>query len=118
MTRSMALEWGEYGIRVNGIAPGPIANTAGMDKLGAGFDPAELEATIPVRRWGTTLDIALGAVFLASDAGTFVSGEVLVMDGGSWLWKPALAGREMIRGFSRSTEKKQKKAPVGIASKL
>lgn len=118
MTRSLALEWGEYGIRVNGIAPGPIAGTAGMDKLGAGIDPIELEQTIPVRRWGTTMDIALGAVFLTSDAGTFVSGEVLVMDGGSWLWKPQLAGREMIRSFSRATEKKQKKAPVGIASKL
>ena len=89
-----------------------------MDKLGAGFDPAELEQAIPVRRWGSTLDIALGAVYLASDAGTFISGETIVIDGASWLFKPALAGRDMIRSFSKSTEKKQKKAPVGIASKL
>lgn len=118
LTRSLALEWGEYGIRVCGIAPGPIAGTAGMDKLAAGIDPEVMAQEIPLRRWGATKDIALGVVFLASDAATYVTGETLVVDGGAWLWKPALASRETIRSFSRATEKKQKAQPVGISSKL
>lgn len=118
LTRSLALEWGEYGIRVTGVAPGPIAGTAGMDKLAAGVDPQAMAQEIPLRRWGSTLDIALGVVFLASDAALYVTGETIVIDGGSWLWKPALASREAIRSFSRAKEAKQKKQPVGIQAKL
>lgn len=114
LTRSLALEWGEYGIRVTGIAPGPIGGTAGMDKLAAGVSEEVLSREVPLRRFGRTLDIALTAVFLASDAATYVTGETIVVDGGSWLFKPQLASRETIRSFSRATEKKQKQAPVGV----
>jgi peroxisomal 2,4-dienoyl-CoA reductase len=75
LTRSLALEWGEYGIRVAGLAPGPIAGTAGMDKLAAGIDPELLSREIPLRRWGSTKDIALSAVYLCSDAAAFVTGK-------------------------------------------
>ena len=118
LTRSLALEWGEFGIRVVGVAPGPIAGTAGMDKLAAGVDPEAMAKEIPLRRWGSTTDIALGVVFLASDAALYITGETLVVDGGSWLWKPVLASREAIRAFSRAKEKKQKAQPVGIQAKL
>lgn len=70
LTRSLALEWGtDYGIRCNGIAPGPIADTPGMSKLApseTGFDGRE---TVPLGRMGEKWDIAMAAVFLASDTG-------------------------------------------------
>jgi 2,4-dienoyl-CoA reductase [(3E)-enoyl-CoA-producing], peroxisomal len=79
MTRTMALEWGHYGIKVNGVAPGPIKGTAGMSKLAPGAtedDVAdEVSKTIPVGRMGNKSDIALACVYLSSSAGSFVSGE-------------------------------------------
>ena len=70
MTRSLALEWGvDYGIRVNGIAPGPIKETPGMKKLAP--DEADVSGRYAEAKskWGEKWDIAMAAVFLASDAG-------------------------------------------------
>jgi peroxisomal 2,4-dienoyl-CoA reductase len=59
MTRSLALEWGSLGIRVNGIAPGPIADTEGMSRLAPGDEvTARLVASIPIRRFGRIDEIA------------------------------------------------------------
>jgi peroxisomal 2,4-dienoyl-CoA reductase len=85
MTRTLALEWGPLGVRVYGIAPGPIDGTEGMSRLAPGDVKAKLTATIPLRRFGTIDDIAHAAVFLASDAASYVHGETLVVDGGAWL---------------------------------
>jgi Enoyl-(Acyl carrier protein) reductase len=78
MTRSLALEWGHYGIRVNGVAPGPIRGTAGISKLAPGASEeavaAEIAKTIPVGRMGEREDIALACAYLSSSAGSFVSG--------------------------------------------
>ena len=69
LTRSLCLEWGpEYGIRVNGIAPGPVANTAGASKLSISANAESVEdrfrSMIPIGRLGSTWDIAMAAVFL------------------------------------------------------
>lgn len=76
MTRSLALEWGaDYDIRVNGIAPGPIAGTTGMSKLA----PDEMigtrlrKETQPLFKIGEKWDIAMAAVYLASNAGFSIS---------------------------------------------
>lgn len=116
LTRSLCLEWGpEYGIRVNGIAPGPVGDTAGALKLGVS-DSAEPHqdhaAKIPLGRLGTTWDIAMAAVFLTSEAGSWISGETLVVDGGHWLFKPAALSRKQVVAASRSVEKKSR--AIGI----
>ncbi|KAL7330364.1 peroxisomal 2 4-dienoyl-CoA reductase sps19 [Mucor circinelloides] len=64
-----------------GIAPGPIASTVGMEKLGPAFDLT----AVPMQRMGEVQDIAHATVFLFSEAATYISGVVLVVDGGAWL---------------------------------
>ena len=119
LTRSLGLEWGAFGIRCVGVAPGPIGDTAGFSKLGG--DSLGIEAileTIPIGRLGKTWDIAMACVFLASAAGAFVSGETIVIDGASYLWKPQLAPREMIAQLSRASEKTSRNTGLATAAKL
>ena len=83
LTRTLALEWGHLGIRVNSIAPGPIADTEGMRRLAPTEKILELtKRSVPLQRLGETSDIGNAAMFLASDAGAYVSGVVLPVDGG------------------------------------
>ncbi|MBA2933764.1 SDR family oxidoreductase [Sphingomonas sp. CGMCC 1.13654] len=86
VTKCLALEWGPEGIRVNGIAPGPIADTEGMRRLAPTPEwEAAYKATIPMRDYGTKRDIANLAVFLASDAAGYISGTIVDCDGASGL---------------------------------
>lgn len=85
LTRNLAVEWGRYGIRVNGIAPGPIEDTEGMKRLVPEPVKEKLKKGIPVGRLGRINDIETAAVFLCSDAAGFINGEILVVDGGQWL---------------------------------
>jgi peroxisomal 2,4-dienoyl-CoA reductase len=82
LTRNLAVEWGQYGIRVNGIAPGPIGDTEGARRLFPGEAAARLAARTPLGRLGSIDEVADAAVFLASDAARFVTGVTLVVDGG------------------------------------
>ena len=86
ITRTLALEWGQAGVRVNSISPGPIAETEGMERLAG--DPAvrkRLEGVMPLGRLGTREDVANLALFLASDAASFITGSVFSVDGGQTL---------------------------------
>ena len=85
VTRSLALEWGSSGVRVNGIAPGPIADTVGMKKLAPGDATAKLERRIPIGRFGRIDEIASLAVFLCSDGASLIHGTTIVADGGAVL---------------------------------
>jgi peroxisomal 2,4-dienoyl-CoA reductase len=85
LTRNLAVEWGRYGIRVNAIAPGPIGDTEGMKRLVPEPIKEKLKQRIPLGRFGMIEDIENAAVFLCSDAANFISGAVLVVDGGHWL---------------------------------
>ena len=85
LTKSLALEWGSMGIRVNAIAPGPIDDTEGMTRLAPPDMKAKLEKAVPLGRFGRVEDIANAALFLASDAASYVHGEIFVVDGGAWL---------------------------------
>ena len=122
LTRSLALEWGSDGIRVNGIAPGPIEGTPGMTKLSPGMedDMNQMVAEgIPMARMGTGFDIGMASVFLASDGGAgFVTGDVLVVDGGQWLYKPPMIPRDMVAEISRGVEAKSRAVAPKLVSKL
>lgn len=85
MTQDLALEWGPMGIRVVAIAPGPIEDTEGMSRLSTPELRDALINKMPLRRWGTVEEIGLAAVFLCSDAGAFITGTTLVVDGGQAL---------------------------------
>lgn len=85
LTRNLAVEWGHYGIRVNGIAPGPIEDTEGMKRLVPDPIKEKLRKNIPLGRFGRISDIETAAVFLCSDAASFINGEIIVVDGGQWL---------------------------------
>lgn len=82
---SVALEYSPYGITSNVIAPGAIGGTEGMERLSSKqANPKLLASAIPIGRLGTIRDIADATVYLFSDAGNYVTGEVLVVDGGGW----------------------------------
>jgi peroxisomal 2,4-dienoyl-CoA reductase len=85
LTRNLAVEWGRYGIRVNAIAPGPIEDTEGMTRLVPEPIKERLKKAVPLGRFGKIADIEKAAVFICSDAASFISGAVLVVDGGHWL---------------------------------
>jgi peroxisomal 2,4-dienoyl-CoA reductase len=85
LTRNLAVEWGQYGIRVNAIAPGPIEDTEGMKRLVPEPIKQKLRERIPLGRFGLIKDIENAALFLCSDAANFISGAVLVIDGAHWL---------------------------------
>ncbi|KAF6137582.1 hypothetical protein GIB67_031861 [Kingdonia uniflora] len=70
LTRSLALEWGtDYDIRVNGIAPGPIEGTPGLDKLAPKEAKSKMSEYMPLFKLGERWDIAMSAIYLASNAG-------------------------------------------------
>jgi peroxisomal 2,4-dienoyl-CoA reductase len=85
LTRNLAVEWGRHGIRVNAIAPGPIGDTEGMKRLVPEPIKEKLKQRIPLGRFGMIEDIENAAVFLCSEAANYISGAVLVVDGGHWL---------------------------------
>lgn len=92
LTRTLAVEWGRHGIRVNGIAPGPIDGTEGVRRLLEGDKRKRAEQLNPLGRLGTVEDIAGAALFLCSEAASFVNGVTLVVDGGQWLASYRVSG--------------------------
>ncbi len=85
ITRNLSVEWGKHGIRVNGIAPGPIEDTEGMKRLLPDALKEKITRKIPLGRFGRITDIENAALFLSSDAASYISGVTLVVDGGQWL---------------------------------
>jgi len=86
LTRSLASEWAEHGIRVNSVSPGYIGTE--MTKLGMrtpGWGETWL-AMSPMRRLGEPVDVARAVLYLASDAAAFATGTDLIVDGGYTIW--------------------------------
>lgn len=81
MSKSLALEWAEYGIRVLGIAPGAIETDANAKEIAA-FGKDKFEEWIPLSRLGTTNDVAKTVAFLVSDDAGYITGTTLEIDGG------------------------------------
>jgi NAD(P)-dependent dehydrogenase (short-subunit alcohol dehydrogenase family) len=86
LTRSLAVEWGDRGIRMNAISPGPIPTEGAFSRL---MPRPELEkfalARNPLGRFGTVEELANLAAFLVSEGSSYINGEVVTMDGGEWL---------------------------------
>ena len=86
LTRSLAVEWGNRGIRMNAIAPGPIPTQGAFSRV---LPRPELETLAlnrnPLHRFGTIEELANLAAFLVSDGSSYINGEVIRMDGGEFL---------------------------------
>ena len=81
-TKYTAIQHAEDGIRANSIHPGPIDTEMIKENISTPEDRAESEARVPLGRIGTVMDVAYGALFLASDESSFMTGAELVIDGG------------------------------------
>jgi len=86
MTQTLAVEWARHRIRVNAVAPGPIESPGAARQLWPS-DAAvnRITKTVPLARWGTAEEVANAVLFLVSPHATYVTGEVLTVDGGQWL---------------------------------
>jgi NAD(P)-dependent dehydrogenase (short-subunit alcohol dehydrogenase family) len=86
LTRSLAVEWGNRGIRMNAIAPGPVPTEGAFSRVlpRKDLEQAALERN-PLRRFGTVEELANLAAFLVSDGSGYINGEVVRMDGGELL---------------------------------
>lgn len=87
LTRSLAVEWGKYGIRHNAIAPGPFPTKGAWERLLPGdlAEQFDFKKRVPLKRVGDHQELANLAAFLLSDYALFINGEVITMDGGEWL---------------------------------
>ena len=87
LTRGFALEWAKHNINVNAIGPGPTITE--LNRKYFEDNPADLQQridSIPMARLGDPLDLVGAAIFLASDASSYVTGQTLLVDGGSTIW--------------------------------
>jgi len=90
LVKVLAIEWGIFGIRVNAISPGPIERSWGMENV-VGNSPETIEQirqAVPLKRWGINDDIAKTAMFLATDASSYITGTIIETDGGVTIAPP------------------------------
>jgi NAD(P)-dependent dehydrogenase (short-subunit alcohol dehydrogenase family) len=86
MTQTLAVEWARHKIRVNAVAPGPIESAGAAKQLWNTPDAVEkITNMVPLKRWGKPEEVADAVAFLASEHAAYITGEVLTVDGGTWL---------------------------------
>lgn len=87
MTRSLAVEWGKYGIRFNAIAPGPFPTKGAWDRLFPQefLEKFDINSKIPLGRVGEHQELANLAAYLMSEYSAYINGDVITIDGGEWM---------------------------------
>jgi len=87
LSRSLAVEWGKYGIRTNAIAPGPFPTKGAWERLLPGdlAKKFDFKNRVPLKRVGEHQELANLAAFLVSDFSGYINGEIVTIDGGEWL---------------------------------
>lgn len=100
LTRCLCIELGAHQVRVNGIIPGPIEGTEGMDRLAPNDQMQQMvRDTVPMKRFGTPREVANCALFLASPLAEYISGAIIPVDGG---WSVSGAGASVLgQGLGR-----------------
>ena len=107
LTKTLALEWGGEGVRVNAVAPGPIMTEGVQKAFEMGEDFGSLAKHIPLRRTGEPHEIGNLMVFIASDAASWMTGSIVVLDGGESLSKHrGMPGLPEIEDFIKKRKKK------------
>jgi NAD(P)-dependent dehydrogenase (short-subunit alcohol dehydrogenase family) len=102
MTRSLAVEWGPKGIRLNAVAPGLFPTPGAWERLyppGSQVEPQEL--SVPLRRSGEHIELANLFAYLASDESAYITGDLIVIDGGRWMQG---VGGSSVRGMQTWTD--------------
>ncbi|QYJ84279.1 SDR family oxidoreductase [Shewanella aegiceratis] len=106
LTKSLALEWGVEGIRVNSIVPGPISGTEGFNRLAPSDALQQAVAqSVPLKRNGSTDDIANAVMFIASPMASYITGTVLPVDGGWSLGGASMAMSQLGKLAQQPKEK-------------
>jgi NAD(P)-dependent dehydrogenase (short-subunit alcohol dehydrogenase family) len=105
LVRTLAVEWGPAGVRVNAIIPGPIEGTEGMERLAPTPEAKQraVEGT-PLRRYGTKVEIGDAALFLSSPMAAYVTGAQLPVDGGATLMGASRMGEAMEIAFREAAK--------------
>jgi NAD(P)-dependent dehydrogenase (short-subunit alcohol dehydrogenase family) len=86
MTQTLAVEWAPHKIRVNAVAPGPIESPGAAAQLWSTPEAVEaIKGRVPLGRWGQPEEIADAVSFLVSPHASYITGDVLTVDGGQWL---------------------------------
>lgn len=87
LTRSLAVEWGKYGIRTNAVAPGPFPTKGAWDRLLPGdlAQKFDFKKRVPLKRIGDHQELANLAAYLLSEFSGYINGDVITIDGGEWL---------------------------------
>eukprot|EP00927_Polykrikos_kofoidii_P039867 TRINITY_DN34173_c0_g1_i1.p1 TRINITY_DN34173_c0_g1~~TRINITY_DN34173_c0_g1_i1.p1 ORF type:complete len:298 (-),score=52.30 TRINITY_DN34173_c0_g1_i1:263-1156(-) len=117
MTRNLALEWGDFGIRLNTLAPGPVSDTPGLQKLSGGMESKMKWDNIPIKRPGTKEEMASACIYFCLNQ--CITGHCMVVDGGEWFGKTPFLPREAVLRTSRGIEQGSRSlGPRGEQSKL
>jgi 2,4-dienoyl-CoA reductase [(3E)-enoyl-CoA-producing], peroxisomal len=96
LTKGLAADWGEFGIRVVGIAPGATKGTEGLKRLVPGAVDKMVQTIVPLRKIGTKKEVGLTAVYLSTEAAKYVTGSNILCEGGEALFYPRVVSRETL----------------------